>query len=220
MKILNKEELNSLIGKVGLFDNPKELTAKIDYIGGIEGFDSILKGKSQNEYGAVIHLIKHPKGLHIKLAETFKSNSIALVSDNIEKVVIEYKESIIKNKDKSVVGRAVVGGLLLGPIGAVVGGLSGLKSGQQLILPDTIIIINYKYENSKLELFFSCKKDNLIETINFFKSIGIKTEEKKESDKTVSITDQNIDKLERLAKLKADGFLTNEEFEEQKKKLL
>lgn len=31
-------------------------------------------------------------------------------------------------EDKSVIGRAVVGGLLLGPLGAVVGGISGVGS--------------------------------------------------------------------------------------------
>jgi len=35
-------------------------------------------------------------------------------------------DGIVKEEDKSVVGRAVVGGLLFGPLGAVVGGMSGV----------------------------------------------------------------------------------------------
>ncbi|MDF1809399.1 MAG: hypothetical protein P1U42_06855 [Phycisphaerales bacterium] len=41
-------------------------------------------------------------------------------------------------KSKSVVGRAVVGGLLLGPVGAVVGGISGVGQKQQLTLSQNV----------------------------------------------------------------------------------
>lgn len=39
------------------------------------------------------------------------------------KIIIEDKTT---EKDKSIVGRAVVGGLLLGPVGAIVGGMTGI----------------------------------------------------------------------------------------------
>ena len=39
-----------------------------------------------------------------------------------------YEKIISEKKSKSVIGRAAVGGVLLGPVGAVVGGLSGLGS--------------------------------------------------------------------------------------------
>ncbi|MFM2225014.1 MAG: hypothetical protein RJA07_1216 [Bacteroidota bacterium] len=220
MKLLNKEELNETLGKIGIFDNPIQLVAKLDYVGGIEGFDNVLNGQSQKDYDAVIHIIKRPKGFQIKLAENFSSNSIGLILNKIEKVVIEHKDSIIKNKNKSVIGRAVLGGLLLGPIGAIVGGLSGLKSGQEVILPDSILTIHYKSSDIKTELFFSCNKENIKETSNFFKSVGLEIQEIFETSEDSSLAISNIDKLERLAKLKADGFLTTEEFEGQKKKLL
>jgi hypothetical protein len=43
---------------------------------------------------------------------------------------------------KSVIGRAVVGGLILGPLGAVVGGMSGIGANEQFI-DKHYIIINY-----------------------------------------------------------------------------
>ena len=220
MKILNKGELNKNFGKIGYFDNTIKLIAKIEYVGGIKAFDNILNGQSQNEYGAVIHLIKRPKGIQIKLAETFASKSIGLELDKIEKITIEHKESIIKNKDKSVIGRAVLGGLILGPIGAIVGGLSGLKAGQEIILPDSILTIHCKFDNEENELFFSCNKDNLRETSEFFKNIGVETYELMDLEKDISSANSNLEKLERLAKLKAEGYMTLEEFEEQKRKLL
>lgn len=51
-------------------------------------------------------------------------------------------ETEIKEKSKSVGGRAVIGGVLLGPVGAIVGGMSGL--GKKEIKKDrTMLIINY-----------------------------------------------------------------------------
>jgi hypothetical protein len=38
----------------------------------------------------------------------------------------------ITEKDKSVIGRAVIGGVLLDPVGAVVGGMSGLGTKQEI----------------------------------------------------------------------------------------
>lgn len=40
----------------------------------------------------------------------------------------EYKTTTYETKDKSVVGRAVVGGVLAGPVGAIVGAASGLSN--------------------------------------------------------------------------------------------
>jgi len=220
MKILSKNELNDNFGKIGFFESPIQLIAKVEYIGGIDDFDKILKGQKQNEIDVVIHLIKRPKGIQIKLAGNLTSNSVAILSDRVEKVTIEHKDSIIRNKERSVIGRAVVGGLLLGPIGAVVGGLSALKQGQEIILPDSIVTIHYKSDTDNAEIFFSCKKENLKDTSDFFKSIDIDVQELREAEKEITIVTDNLDKLERLAKLKADGHLTEEEFETQKKKLL
>jgi len=60
--------------------------------------------------------------------------------------------------DKSVLGRAVVGGLLLGPLGAVVGGLSGVGTKKKNI-GDYYLVINYYdvYEHNIQSLLISCK---------------------------------------------------------------
>jgi len=71
--------------------------------------------------------------------------------ERINKVVV-FTEKELKMKDKSVVGRAALGGLLLGPLGAVIGGISGAgdkKKNNTL----TFLSIEYKNkdgENSKL----------------------------------------------------------------------
>jgi len=55
-------------------------------------------------------------------------------------------------KDKSVIGRAIVGGLLLGPVGAIVGGMSGIgtKTKTKQVkkeLRETFAIVNGDIDN-------------------------------------------------------------------------
>jgi len=221
MQTLDKNELNALLGKVGILDSPMELIAKIDYVGGIDGFDSLLNGQTQDEYGAVIHIIKRPKGLQIKLAKILKSHSVGLLDTQIKKVIIEHKDSIIKNKDKSVIGRAVIGGVLLGPLGAVIGGVSGLKKGQETIIPDSILILDCEIDNSNLKLIYSCNKNKLPETKSFFSKLGIQIEEIKGLiQRDIDSESKKIDNLERIANLFKEGVLTKEEFDREKKNLL
>ena len=78
--------------------------------------------------------------------------------DNIKDVEL-LKE--IKHKNKSVVGRAVVGGLLLGPVGAVVGGMSGLGQKEE---KDYYL----KISTSNHELIFKALSDKVFDLSNCF----------------------------------------------------
>ena len=65
-----------------------------------------------------------------KLLGIVKKETILI--SKAKRVVIELKREYTPaeyetiEKDKSVIGRAIVGGLLLGPVGAIVGGMSGI----------------------------------------------------------------------------------------------
>lgn len=63
---------------------------------------------------------------------------------SVDKITIAkfMTETEIKEKSKSVGGRAVVGGVLLGPLGAIVGGLSGVGDKKKTTRKN-YIIINY-----------------------------------------------------------------------------
>lgn len=84
----------------------------------------------------------------IMKARVFKDKPI--VKLNYEQIVAAevITENEIIESGKSTVGRALVGGVLLGPLGAIVGGMSGIgnktKSSKHYFL-----VVNYKSSNSE-----------------------------------------------------------------------
>jgi len=71
------------------------------------------------------HIYVHVNGLCIDL---LYSKLLLSFDQIIDMRYSSYEKIISEKKSKSVIGRAAVGGVLLGPVGAVVGGLSGLGS--------------------------------------------------------------------------------------------
>lgn len=60
-------------------------------------------------------------------------------------------EKEILEKSKSVTGRAVVGGVLLGPLGAIVGGMSGIGD-KKKEKTRYYLIINYKSKDDEIKV--------------------------------------------------------------------
>ncbi len=107
-------------------------------------FDAAIKG----EYDHIENVIKviphgnvlvalHTHGIQISKGLTF----YPIHNSQIISINTAWREDIVKT-DKSVIGRAVVGGLILGPLGAVVGGMSGIGSKEEY-KNKYYIIINY-----------------------------------------------------------------------------
>src|SRR5258708_21762479 len=139
MKLQSKEEISSVLGKYGLFESVKyKLLNKIGYLGGVQNFDLKLASKKRNEYFLTFEA--RPNGLEIVVTITFVNYRIGILNDYIEFFVIEPQQQIIDKKDKSIVGRALLGGVLLGPVGAIVGGMTGIgKKDVKLTKVDNII---------------------------------------------------------------------------------
>lgn len=81
---------------------------------------------------------------HIEVSSSFKSNKVILDYSQITDVFYGYKTDL-KEVNKSVIGRALAGGLLFGGIGAVIGSVSGV--GKKTIQEKNMYLI-ISYENS------------------------------------------------------------------------
>lgn len=87
----------------------------------------------------------------IMKARVFKDKPVVKLNYNqiVAANVITEKEII--ESDKSVVGRAVVGGVLLGPLGAIVGGMSGIGN-KTKASTHYFMVINYKSNTGETKI--------------------------------------------------------------------
>lgn len=108
------------------------------------------KSKYQHDYGldhfnkdelAYVSLDDELERIIISQAYNAKPEVYLKYSQITNVDFLSEKEMIEKNK--SVCGRAVVGGIVLGPLGALVGGMSGIGSKNKTSM-DYYMIINYK----------------------------------------------------------------------------
>lgn len=119
--------------------------------------------KNMKEKGKKYGALKYGVGTHmygLPNVKEYASTNIFLADD---KIVIEADKRTFEvtyeqltaaeamtatdllTKDKSVIGRAIVGGVLLGPIGAIVGGMSGIGKEK---MKGNFLILNYIPSNS------------------------------------------------------------------------
>lgn len=80
----------------------------------------------------------HPNGICLLQGLT---TSVCISNQQIINVSSATQAKII-SESKSVIGRAVVGGLLLGPVAAVIGGISGVGSKQKLV-GNYYLVVNF-----------------------------------------------------------------------------
>jgi hypothetical protein len=173
MKLLSKNELNEQFGKPS-FWSPIRTVNLFYYLAGIEVFDELWD--SGSSWGSGIHLFDitmRPRGLELNTISWSKSPKTGVAFEKIVSITMEDKDQLFNKKEKSVAGRAIVGGLLLGPVGAIVGGMSGLKGDKEVKskMPDIIIsmAIGNNPDNIERVIMFSCdfkKKQKAIEFLS------------------------------------------------------
>lgn len=152
--------------------------------------------------------------------------------------IIEDDISITKTNRISQVGGALLGGVLLGGVGAVIGGLSGKKETSKskvknlelkIIINDTskpiftISLLPDKSDGVSTEdVVYKNAKEKAYHWHAVFEAI-IKQADAEEQQAEKSNTFENgsvSDELKKLAELKESGILTDDEFLQQKQKVL
>jgi hypothetical protein len=164
MNLTDKGNLDAVIGKAN-FWNPKQIVGVCEYVGGIPEVDKLLDAKSFFNSPPLINFKVHKTGLEMSLMVGFKQSFVAIPLPSLESVILE-QGGIIDVEERSVIGRAVVGGLLLGPLGAIVGGASGLKD--KVIKDNDTLLVNVDDNGTKHALLMTIKKGKTAEVKKFF----------------------------------------------------
>lgn len=131
------------------------------------------------------------------------------------------KYEVTKSSSGSTIGRAVVGGLIAGPAGAIIGGVTSKKKTE--VIDNTmshynehyfviITLTTLKESVIKIDCDDSLEKAEEINAI----LVGIIANQAKVDSKSISIADE----LKKMAILREKGILTEEEFLEQKSNIL
>jgi len=165
-------------------------------------------------------------------------------SDIIEVSYIENGDTMFTKSTGRTVGGAIVGGVLMGGAGAVVGGLSGDTKQNKIVnnmdikillrsTEETTCILHFMDSSNPLKTKETSDKtlyEEFLKNANKAKDLlSVIIDDAKQSLPPVApvlsqpATPQSssvADELAKLAKLKADGILTEEEFQAQKAKLL
>lgn len=150
------------------------------------------------------------------------NSQIFLYSDIVDFELLEEGNSI----EKGGVGRAVVGNLLFGSVGAIVGGATGHKSKNTCTnLKVKITLNNIKTPVEYIVLIYKeVEKDNYIykNAINIAQEIISVLQIICSQNKTATIVEEssNIDEIKKYKNLLDIGAITKEEFEKKKKSLL
>jgi len=227
MEVLDKKTINDKLGTFGMFSGKagNSLLFEVNYLGGIPDLDLTIEKNKITSKG--IYFDFRPKGLEIQLINGFSTYRYGLFDEGINYWAFEAQKKIIEKKSKSIIGRALLGGLIYGNVGAIVGGMTGIgdkEKSKSISGIDNILSISYTENDIEYILLFECSDKKAKKVLEYFNK-NYKSKYKEEEDIVLneSPVAEKVNVTDELLKLKTlvdAGLLTMEEFEVQKNKLL
>lgn len=99
---------------------------------------------TSNDEEILIHEVR------LKLLKKDILNTYRIKLENVLDVIVATKKEIVA-KNKSVVGRGVAGAVLFGPVGAMLGGMSGLGKKEKSVKKGPFLVISYKSKEGEIK---------------------------------------------------------------------
>lgn len=215
------DEINTILSKTTDFKASHKFISPI--ADGMIAIDEVSKKVLliENKHNNLMHFSKTSSKYEYQ-------HKVFSFNDVLQAEILEDGVTVNKTSTGSQVGRAVLGGLVAGGVGAVIGGLSGetvssdkIKKAQlKVIVNDKeksfyiITLVSFDEPQSKDNLYYKPMNDKLIHCFNLLTHIL------KKEEKNITSASSVADELTKLAALYKDNLLTHEEYESQKKKLL
>ena len=125
----------------------------------IEGFFDSRENTLQILPSGKVMVILHTHGIQLmKGLHTYSIHNSQIIS------LKKTSQEEIVQKQKSVIGRAVVGGIILGPLGAIVGGMSGIGNKEKFINKQYFVINYWDIATKSVQtILISSSKDTAID---------------------------------------------------------
>lgn len=141
-------------------------------------------------------------------------------------LVDENHQNIYTTTKRKGIGRAIVGGALLGGVGAIVGASTGSSNSTTNIKNHKVEIIRLhiksQHKTVDIELPKYFKNSKIEEILNYFDSILEENNSMKTDNENINddLIEDNFEKIRKYKELLDDEIISQEEFEKKKKELL
>jgi len=235
MKLISKEASIRLLGrKKGFFGQNMNLGATpIFYLGGLQQIDNELDSIGLQLKDQMSMFNKYPNGCELEFfflpgkSGSFSSKTFRLpiLPNQIKKWTTEKQDAVYEQQSKSVVGRAIVGGLLFGGAGAVVGAISGTNGEKKKAnFIDYLLTVVIDVDGKEKAIVLGFPNNAVKEVRQFFDenfpNTFIESEQFEIENKSVTQSNSIADELMKFKELLDTNVITQAEFDSQKEKLL